>query len=258
MNIFYISKVSFSMYMKNIQWFLLFMLPAPLLVKYFALDLVQISQWLYFAVDMFVSFLIAIIGITLIDKIHHNEHSRKTVLPSSAKHILPILGFNFQFVMIIVLMGIVIAVVQKSPIFALLVLLAFSVILINLSLRWSLVQTVIVTENLGTYEGMKRSSELMMGYKLPMFLMVTVLMLGVALIMYAHYIYLGAQNYQMYQIILALSPKDAMVLTLLITLYVPIILIHIYLFYQRRLALLDVQDDENNDVDSKIATRVEL
>lgn len=235
------------MYMKNLHWFMLFLLPISYGSSFLTQTLMPGHPYFFLVLNALISFLLVIIIIVLIDKIHNEDTRKKDVAVKSIKHFLPIAGFNFLFIMIVFVMGVVVAMVGKSPFLGLLTAIGFIIAVIYLSLRWSLTQVAIVTEDLGAVEGMKRSSDMMMGYKMPMFIMMLALMAVIALILYAEYLYLGATNLASFQILMYLNPNVALFFAVLINLYVPVIIIHIYYFYQRRLILLEEEEIAENE-----------
>lgn len=247
MNILYISKASFILYFKNLHWFALFLLPLPLLVHFFTRELVSIHLYFYLFVYVMSSFLVLIIGIALVDKIQNDDDQVDSVIQSTKKHLLPIIGFNLQIIMFYVIVGVVIAMIGKTKELALIIAIIGLIIIVYFTLRWSLAQTLIVAEDLGPIVAMKRSTKLMKGYKWPFVGLLLISMIAISIVIYMHYIFTGAVNYQVYQLMLLLSPQAYIVFLIISVLGMQLAIVHIYLFYQRRMALLDEENDDTED-----------
>ena len=184
MNILSISKESVTVFFKNIHWFSLYLLPLPVLLYTFGFDMVRISIGggftLLSVVSMLVSMLVVLLGLLILERIKQKEGlAFSGLIAHAGRRLFPSIMVNVFWLLIFAGVGfIVVLIVSKiSPSILInkLVLTIAGVTLLFLLIKYSLAQTLVVTEDKCPMRAFKRSAELMDGHKLAMLGLLSIL-----------------------------------------------------------------------------------
>lgn len=252
MNILTISKESFTVFFKNIHWFALYLLPLPVLLYTFGFGMAGVHLGSGFTllsvVSMLVSIVVILMGLVLLERIKQKEGlSFSGVAVHTGRRLFPIIVVNILWLLIFAVIGVVtylfVTEISPSMLMNKIALIIAILVALFLIIKYSLAQTLVVTEDKCPVRAFKRSAELMDGHKLAM--LGLILLMVVIFVIIGYGLYLGVQAY-------AKSNAPAMMADLafyiqmftivsqvFVVLITQLALIHIYIFYQKRILLED-------------------
>lgn len=272
MNILTITKESFAIFFKHIHWFALYLLPLPTLLYSFGFDLGKIQIvgpiTLLTLAGIIVTVIVVLVGLIMLERIKQKEGlGFKGVAGDSSGRFLSILGVNLIWAGFFILVGIgaslLYTYVSPSQTFNQ-VILAFVVAgILFMIIKYALAQTLVVTEKCTAIGSFSRSAQLMDGHKLAMFGLLLVLVVIFALFAYAYN--QGMQAYlhaNMVEIMAAAKAEIlfdmrpiVLVYQIFTVLLTQLALIHVYIFYQKRILIgqeprieLSADTRENSDI----------